>query len=94
MVLVQQKIKDKCIAIVCFGPLTDTTGFQAGAFYQVLIDPQRISPCGKFIQFIQDDVCQLHGWQRVDALTICSVLSDGQTEIPKNDNPITMRAVP
>lgn len=76
----------KTMAIVCFGPATSVTGMQPAAYYQVLIDPNMKSPGGDYIRFdSQIHGNEIHGWQRVQALTICEVLEefdpdpDGQT---------------
>lgn len=81
-------------AIVCFGPATPVTGTRPADFYQVVIDPEMLSPGGDFIRFDQRDQAaqnEIHGWQKVSALTICEVLDEG----PPNElgKTITMRAV-
>lgn len=84
-------IRGKTRAIVCFGPLTDTTGMRSGAFYQVTIDPDHASPGGEFIRFDQRAEDEIHGWQRVDAITVCEVLEDLETD-PQGQT-VTVRAV-
>ena len=89
------QIDKKCVAIICFGPLTPTTGTRAGSFYQAVIDPSKVSPCGQYIRFDADDICEVHGWQRIDSLTICSVLAEEEngalpSELPQSNEPITM----
>ena len=71
------EIKAKTRAILCFGPATDTTGFRAGEYFQVVIDPEMVSPAGVYIRFNADTECEVHGWQRIDALTVCEVLDEG-----------------
>lgn len=93
--LVPFQIEKKCIAIVCFGPLTEHTGTRAGQFYQAVIDPSKVSPCGQYLRFDADGICEVHGWQRIDGLTICSVLAEEENgelpnELPKGSDPITM----
>jgi hypothetical protein len=64
-------------AIICFGVPTATTGLQPGQFFTAIIDPNMVSPGGKFIRF--DNPLQgyeVHGWQRTDGFTICEVLAD------------------
>lgn len=64
-------------AIVQFGPATTTSGLRAGEYYQVVIDPNMADPSGKFIRFDQTfQPSEMHGWQRIDALTVCAVLGD------------------
>lgn len=84
-------------AIVCFGPATPTTGMRGGEFFQVVIDPFFASPSGEYIRFdLQrpnaegQEVCEMHGWQRIAALTICEALAEVG---PKGDESITMNAV-
>ncbi len=85
------EVKGKTRAIVCFGPMTDTTGTKAGQFFQVTIDPNLASPGGDYIRFDNRQEDEIHGWQRIDGLTICEVLAE---EAPLPDvPPITMRAV-
>lgn len=61
-------------AIVCFGPATTVAGFRPGEYYQVLIDPKMQSPGGDYIRFDPSKECEICGWQRIDALTICEIL--------------------
>lgn len=91
-----QEITKRTIAIICFGPFAPTTGTKAGTFYQVVIDPKKVSPCGKFIRFIADGLCEVHGWQRIESLTICSILAEEDDagempdQLPQSLDPITM----
>lgn len=74
-------MENKCVAIVRFGPSGFATdGFRPGEYYQVTIDPNRVSPSGEFIRFgihdqskdgAGDELC---GWQRCDALCVVEVL--------------------
>lgn len=86
------RIKDinkKCIAIVRFGPSGfSTDGFRPGEYYQVTIDPNRVSPSGEFIRFgvhgngssgIGDELC---GWQRCEALCVVEILGEWIGEEP------------
>ena len=76
-------IQKKCVAIVRFGPSGfNTDGFKAGEYYQVTIDPFRVSPSGEFIRFGQhgnsmdgrsDELC---GWQRCAALCVVEILGE------------------
>lgn len=74
----QEEITSKKRAIVQFGPPTTTSGFRAGEYYQCTLDPDMVSPSGEFIRFdasIQGG--ELHGWQRIEAITVCEILGDG-----------------
>lgn len=65
-------------AIICFGPPTDMIGMKAGVFFEVIIDPNMVSPGGAFIRFEQSfQKGEVHGWQRVNGITICEILGAG-----------------
>lgn len=89
--MVPLEIKGKTRAIVCFGPLTQTTGTRAGSFFQVTIDPDMVSEGGRYIRFDQRAGDEIHGWQELLAITICEVLDE---EAPVDGvPPITMQTV-
>lgn len=70
-------------AIICFGPATSVTGFRAGEYYQVLINPEMQSPSGEYIRFDPSKECEICGWQRIAGITICEILhseSDNQSK--------------
>lgn len=77
-------------AIICFGPATPITGCRAGDYFQVLIDPTKQSPGGDYIRFDPSDECEVCGWQRISALTICEILQGSGEELPES---VTMRAI-
>jgi hypothetical protein len=90
------QVSSKTRAIVCFGPATDTTGMRPGEFFQVTIDPNMASPGGHYIRFDArpregHEPDEIHGWQRISALTVCEVLHEG--EPVEGVEPITMRVV-
>ena len=85
------EITQKLVAIVCFGPLTEVSGTRPGAFYQVTIDPSMVSPDGEFIRFGNTQGDEITGWQRIDNMTICSKLTDGELELPLYTKGIEMR---
>lgn len=66
--------RTKVRAIVKFGHAHPKMGERAGEFYQVTIDPNMVSPGGEFIRFGLWDGDEIHGWERVEALTVCEVL--------------------
>ena len=77
------EVANKCVAIVRFGPSGFTTdGFRPGEYYQVTIDPNRVSPSGEFIRFgihsdqIEGAGDELCGWQRCDALCVVEILGE------------------
>lgn len=64
-------------AIVMFGPPTVSSGFRAGEFYEVVLDPNMLSPGGNYLRFDQSfQDTEIHGWQSVDGLTLCEILRD------------------
>ncbi len=79
-------------AVVCFGPATSVSGFKAGEYYQVVIDPARASPDGEYIRFdSRENDNEIHGWQRCEAMTVCAVLQKISVD-PKGET-VTMRAI-
>ena len=91
------EIKSKVRAILCFGPATDVTGMKAGEYYQVVIDPEMVSPGGEYIRFSAipktegAEVSEIHGWQRVAAITVCEILDEGPESALGHS--VTMRAI-
>lgn len=92
-------IQKKVRAIVCFGPATPHTGFKAGDYYQVTIDPNCCSPSGEYIRFGLYGKDEITGWQRVAAMTICELLSDSTEKvalegyIEEENAKVTMRSI-
>lgn len=91
------EINGRTRAIVCFGPANPMSGTRPGEFFQVVIDPDFVSPSGEYIRFdlvrpgAEQEPCEIHGWQRVAALTVCEVLETlGEDE---NGQTVVMRAV-
>jgi hypothetical protein len=77
------EVREKVVAIVQFGP----GGFAAdgttpGTYYQVTIDPQCISPSGKFVRFGHNQGDELIGWQRCEAMTIVEILGKWDGDAP------------
>lgn len=76
VVLNVKDIKDRCVAIVRFGPSGfETDGFRPGEYFQVTIDPNRASPDGEFIRFGSYQGDEIVGWQRCAAISVISVLA-------------------
>ena len=78
-------------AIVKFGPATPTDGMRAGDFYQVVINPEMQSPGGDYIRFDGRSGDEIHGWQKIEAMTVCEVLAELEGEV--NEKPVSMRVV-
>lgn len=66
----------KVVAIVQFGPATSVSGFRPAEYYQVTIDPCKVSADGGFIRFGTNPGDEIVGWQRIEALTVCEVLGE------------------
>lgn len=64
------EVTEMMVAIVRFGPPTDSDGFRAGEYFQVVINPFNFSPCGEFIRFGQHHGDEIMGWQRAAALYV------------------------
>lgn len=74
-------------AIIQFGPATATSGMKGGEYYQVTLDPNMVSPGGDYIRFDQSlqRGSEVHGWQRIDALTVCEILGEVKEPAPVSD---------
>jgi len=77
-----KEFKCKTVVIVKFGPSTVTSGFRPGEYYQVTIDPTKVSPSGEYIRFGVHQGDEILGWQRVDALTVLEVLGEWDGDSP------------
>jgi hypothetical protein len=75
-------IQKKCIAIVCFGPHTDVSGMRPADYYQVTIDPEKISPSSEFIRFGTYMNDEINGWQRCSAMTVVVILAEWDGDTP------------
>jgi hypothetical protein len=69
-------ITKKTVAIVKFGMISALDGMQPATYYQVTIDPEKVSPCGRFIRFGNNDGDEIIGWQKADRMTIVSILAE------------------
>lgn len=98
MIVMESAAIRKCRAIVMFGPATETSGYKAGTFYQVTIDPAMVSPGGLFIRFGTHEGDEIHGWQQVSGLTVCEILGEYAEDgsYPESDlkhEPLEMRVL-
>ncbi len=87
-------------AIVMFGPPSQTDGFRIGTYHQCVIDPNMVSPGGGYIRFESTTQNgELHGWQRIEAITVCEILGDApEQKYPEgvtvsDDAKVTVRAI-
>jgi hypothetical protein len=79
--LTPTEITKKCTAIVKFGPAGFATdGFRPAEYFQVTIDPQKISPSGEFIRFGGTDGDEIMGWQRAAAISVVEILGEWDSE--------------
>ena len=70
-------INTRIVAIVKFGIAgLIADGFNAGEYFQVTIDPDKISPSGEFIRFGTYDGDEILGWQRLEAITLIEKLAE------------------
>lgn len=76
-------ITKKCTAIVKFGPAGFATdGIKPAEYFQVTIDPSKISPSGEFIRFGETTGDEIIGWQRAGALTVVEILGEWDGDEP------------
>jgi hypothetical protein len=69
------EITERIIAIVRFGPPTESDGLRAGEYFQVCVDPYKFSPCGTFIRFGMYPGDEIVGWQHADRLFVVGELA-------------------
>lgn len=74
------EVSERIVAIVRFGPPTDSDGFRAGEYYQVTVDPEHFSADGLFVRFGEYDGDEIIGWQRADAIYVVSELGKWHTD--------------
>ncbi len=80
IVMQPREFRKKTRAIVMFGPASNVSGLRPGEYFQVTIDPALQSPGGTFIRFDQRNGDEIHGWQRIEAMTVCEVLAEDGDE--------------
>lgn len=92
-----KEITKKCVAIVMFGPATQTSGTRPAEYYQVTLDPKFVSPNGEFIRLGRNPGDEIIGWQRIAALTVCEIIADypedGEVEIPMTGGAFKMKVI-
>lgn len=75
-------VTKKVVAIVLFGRPTQTSGFRAGEYFQVTIDPAMVSPSGEYIRFGKNKGDEILGWQRIASMTLVEVLGEWDGDEP------------
>jgi len=101
VVMAPVTITEKRRCIVCFGPATSVTGMAPGHYYQVTVDPNAVSPSGKYIRFGLYQGDEIQGWQRVAAMTVVEDLGTADAPLQASgvefqvrpDASVTMRTV-
>lgn len=68
------EMTERTLAIVRFGPPCDSDGLRPAEYYQVMVDPERFSPCGSFIRFGTYTGDEITGWQRADSIYVLSAI--------------------
>lgn len=90
-------IKTKTVVIIRFGAETPTSGMRPSEYYQVTVDPSKVSPSGEYIRFGNNQGDEILGWQKVSAMTVLEVLGEWEDDEPPSmtigTNGVTMLAV-
>lgn len=76
-----QEFKVKTVCIVSFNN-PELPKNVAGRFYQVTIDPEKVSPSGEFIRFGNTPGDELLGWQPTEWLTVEEILGEWKGNEP------------
>lgn len=91
------EVTEKVVAIVKFGPPTETDGMRPAEYFSVTLDPSFISPSGEYIRFGHNVGDEIHGWQKASSITIVEILGpypeDGELKLPETDAKLTMMKV-
>lgn len=70
------EITRKTGAIIMLGAPTENSGMRLGEYFQATLDPDMVSPSGEYLRFDQTiQRGELHGWQRIECLTVCELLN-------------------
>lgn len=77
-----RQIVKKTVCIVQFNNPLMKSDIMPGKFFQVTIDPGKLSPSGKFIRFGANPGDELMGWQPVEWMVIVDVLGEWIGEEP------------
>lgn len=71
----KRQFDKRFVAVIQFGPPCATDGFKLATYYQVTIDPEKLSPSGEYIRFGEYPGDEIQGWQKCSALTVVEVLA-------------------
>ena len=91
------EVTERILAIVRFGPPTESDGLRPAEYYQVVVDPYHFSPCGGFVRFGFYDGDEIVGWQKADAMYVVSIIKECPNDsdlkaIPWGDSPALLSA--
>lgn len=75
-------VKKKSVAIVTFTTPDQFVYAAPGKYFQVTIDPGKLSPDGNFIRFGNNGGDELLGWQPSQWIEVCEVLGEWDSEKP------------
>jgi hypothetical protein len=74
------EITKKTVAVVKFNMPLTVVDTGPGKFFQVTIDPGKLSPTGKYIRFGNNPGDELVGWQLVEWIAIEEILGEWVNE--------------
>lgn len=77
-----KEITKKTVVIVQFKIALMPTDVSPGKFFQVTVDPGKLSPSGKFIRFGANPGDELVGWQPVEWMVIADILGEWTDDQP------------
>ena len=70
-------VDKKAICIVRFGPDVSNSGFRPAEYFQVVVDPDKVSPSGKYIRFgYYADTDEINGWQKAECIFVVEKLEE------------------
>jgi len=82
---ISKLIEKKSVCIVKLGPQSSTDGLRMAEFYQVTVDPSKVSPSGEYIRFGLNQGDEIQGWQKTEAITILEILAEWDGEEPPKE---------
>ena len=79
-----ETIAKKTVALVAFQPELDRPMMHT-VLYQVTLDPEKLSPSGKYMRFDYDNregeaISEIHGWKAIDEIVIFEILEEAEEE--------------
>ena len=74
-----ENINSRVLAIIHFSE-EEGRPMTRQVYYQVVIDPDNLSPAGDYIRFNNTRHCEVHGWVALDSLVLDEILDGEFTE--------------